>query len=324
MKQSRFLDKINTDKKVVALTFDDGPDCENFLEILNILGENEIKCTFFLTGTVVETFPDYSNMILQKGHEIGNHSYSHAKFDQLGKDSIRAEIIKTEKAMINILGVDPRPLFKSPFNIYNNNILDMVGRLGYTYAVSASIITADCFGVSAEVTAKNIINNVQPGTVLLMHIRRSNNTIEALPLIIKGLSDIGYTFVTISELIALEQKYLRPKIINGSSGEAVRELQKFLNELGYDLGPIDGSFGPLTEIAVRTFQFDQGLEADGIVEDNTWAAIERKLKSLQEVAHNSHKSLLLKKDSKVKCKNNIKKKRIVHKILSFFTFESKK
>lgn len=317
MKQPRLLDKISTDNKVIALTFDDGPDGDNILDLLHILDGNNIKCTFFLTGRVVETFPDYSNMIIQQGHEIGNHSYSHTKLDQLSKDSIKAEIIKTEKAMTNILGVDPKPLFKSPYNVYNKNILDVLGNLGYNYVVSASTITADFSGDSVEDTSAKIINSVKPGAILLMHISRSSHAIEALPLIIKGIENIGYRLTTVSELISLEQKSARPPIKYGSSGETVRELQKQLNKLGYDPCPIDGIFGPLTEIAVRTFQFDESLVVDGIVKDNTWTAIEKKLNTLNKDSKNSNRGLLTKKESSEMRNNGITRKTMISKVFDF-------
>lgn len=318
MTQSRIIEKINTANKIIALTFHDGPDGENIMDLLDILDSANIKCTFFLAGKAVEIFPDYSNMIVQRGHEIANHSFSHIKLNELNQDSIKSEIIKTEKAIVNILGVDPKPLFRSPYNIYNQNILDTAGNLGYLYSISPVLVSVDCPEISAENIVEEILRKVSPGTILSIHINRNNHLKEVLPEIINGIKSNGYNFATVSDLISIQQRAPRPELKSGNSGEAVRELQRSLDELGYELGEIDGIFGPLTENAVRTFQFDHGILVSGIVENKTWIAIETEQESLNKTDKCSCRDIIGKRIDKKIQNSNTTGKTVLNKIFSFF------
>lgn len=306
MTQSRFIERVDTEEKVMALTFDDGPSGVDPVNLLNILAEKQTRCTFFLVGRGIEILPDHASRIIQRGHEIANHSYSHVDLGKLSEASIKAEIMKAENAMTNILGVDPKPFFRVPYNICNEVILDMAGNLGYSYTISSSIVVDDYNGAQDHEIIQRIMDSAGPGVIVTMDAGMRNYSEKALLGIIKGLQDMGYSLVTISELLSLEKSHLRPMLKSGSAGDEVAQIQKSLRLLGYDHIEIDGTFGPLTEIAVRTFQLDEGLTIDGIVANNVWEAVERRLNKL--IA--SHKT---------KPSVNIKKfiKKNIRKILSF-------
>lgn len=276
--QSRFIEKVNTDQKVIALTFDDGPRGVNPIDLLSILAENSIVCTFFLVGKGIEIMPDYASMILHQGHQIANHSYNHFELDSLKQATIKAEIIKTENAMINILGINPKPFFRVPYNKYNETILNIAGSLGYSFTISSSMVAYKHAEEPNEEVIKRVLDYVKPGAIITMDAGMRNYPKEVLVGIINGLKNMGYRLITVSELMALEKNYSHSVVKIGSIGEDVRYIQKLLSQLGYKYMRIDGVFGPLTEAAVKAFQLDEGLVTDGIVENNTWEAIEGKVK----------------------------------------------
>jgi peptidoglycan-N-acetylglucosamine deacetylase len=278
--QSRFIERVDTEKKAMALTFDDGPSGVDPVNLLNILAEKQIRCTFFLVGRGVETLPDHASRIIQRGHEIANHSYSHVDLGKLSKASVKAEIMKAESAMTNILGVDPKPFFRVPYNICNQAVLDVAGNLGYSYTISSSVVVENYNGAQDNEIIKRIMDSAGPGVIVTMDAGMRNYSEKVLLGIIKGLQDMGYSLLTISELLSLEKSHLRPMLKTGSTGAEVAQIQKSLYLLGYDHIEVDGVFGPLTEIAVRTFQLDEGLSIDGIVANNVWEAVERRLNKL--------------------------------------------
>jgi peptidoglycan/xylan/chitin deacetylase (PgdA/CDA1 family)/lysozyme family protein len=261
----------------MALTFDAGSDSSNAKAILDILRANNIKSTFFLTGQNAEKYPDIARLIYGEGHEIGNHSYSHPYFTQINGDAIISQIRKCETAIKAATGQYPIKLFRPPYGSYNSAVLDAVGAAGYPSTVMWTIDTIDWAGTSADAMVKKVISNAQPGAIVLMHVGGGTNTPQALPLMIAGLKDLGYSFIRLSQIISLPQQPSRPVLRRGSSGSDVVYLQQSLFSLGYNSKPIDGKFGPITETAVKAFQRDNKIAVDGVVGPITWMTLEKKL-----------------------------------------------
>lgn len=268
MGKSIVISKVSTTIKVMALTFDDGSDAANLLELLNILASNNIQCTLFLTGRATEAHPALIRKIVEQGHEIGNHSYSHPQFTQITTASMEAEMIKAEKSIINVTGVNPRPLFRPPYGSYNLSVLEVVGNLGYTRTLMWTIDTIGWNGTPAETMIEKVLDNAQPGAIVLMHTGGGTHTVEALPKMIVDLKSKGYTLTTVSKMLEGVPEPVRPIVRKGSTGALVKELQEVLTELGFNPGLIDGIFGSLTEAAVRAFQTLKNLVVDGIVGKN--------------------------------------------------------
>lgn len=285
MAQSTVISRVATNEKLIALTFDAGSDAANTASILNILAANSVKSTFFLTGQYADRNPSSTKAILQQGHEIGNHSYSHPHMNQLGLSAIESEVRRCENAIINATGVKPVPLFRPPYGEYNSTVLTAVGNTGYPRTMMWTIDTIDWNGTPANTMITKVLNNAQPGAIVLMHVGSGTHTTEALPEMIQGLKARGYTLTTLTRMLSITPAPSHPLLRSGSRGPAVIELQQALSKLGYNPGPIDGIFGQKTEAAVRAFQSAKGLVVDGIVGPKTWAAIDSALKNLPKPTH---------------------------------------
>ncbi|KHE69886.1 polysaccharide deacetylase family protein, partial [Halobacillus sp. BBL2006] len=120
---SKFVTKGNTAGKLVALTFDDGSDGTNIGKILQILSSQKVTSTFFLTGSGTDNHPQSIKNIAAAGHELANHSYSHADFTQLTASEIKTELSETDAIVRSITGQTTQPLFRAPFGSVNSAVL---------------------------------------------------------------------------------------------------------------------------------------------------------------------------------------------------------
>ena len=201
---SQLISKGSTSGKKVALTFDDGDDGGNTLAILQTLSDNGIKGTFFLTGKAVSSHPDKVKAIVNQGHVIGNHSYSHPDFTQLTAEQIKLELDKTETIVMNTTGTTTKPLFRPPNGAYDSAVLQILGNNGYSKTIYWTIDTLDWQGKSASEIKQKVLGSITPGAIILMHLGSGAvNTPAALPGIISGLKAEGYQFVTIPELLGM-------------------------------------------------------------------------------------------------------------------------
>lgn len=199
----------DTEENKIALTFDDGPNPIYTSQILDILKQYNIKATFFLIGKNVEAFPEVAKRIIQEGHSIGNHTYSHPELLLKKKTSIRYQIEKTEEAIIKATDIKPH-LFRPPYGADSPGVFLEAEELGYIvveWSVSGGNGAKD---PKAEKITHKILSATKNGAIILLHdgdrlihnIDRSQ-LVKALPLIIKTLKQQGYEFVTVDELLGL-------------------------------------------------------------------------------------------------------------------------
>lgn len=201
---SKWIMKGNTSSKVVALTFDDGSDGTNIQRILNILSDHNVKATFFLTGSGTADHPQAIKNIAAQGHQLGNHSYSHPDFTKLTAAQIKRELDRTEAIVKSTTGKSTKPIFRAPFGSTNSAVLQAVGNAGYTHTLHWDIDTIDWRGYSKTQVLNKVMNNVVPGSIVLMHTGAgAPGTPAALPEMITKLKAQGYKFVTISQLLNL-------------------------------------------------------------------------------------------------------------------------
>lgn len=201
---SVYVTKGATSSKVVALTFDDGSDGTNINKILDILSAHNVKATFFLTGSGAEKHPQAIKNIAAKGHQLGNHSYSHPDFRTLSAAQMKSQLDRTETIIKNLTGKSTKPIFRAPYGSVNSNVLAGVGAAGYGYTIQWNIDTIDWRGDSATTITNKVVNNIVPGTIVLMHTGAgAPGTPTALPNIITELKAKGYSFVTVSQLLNL-------------------------------------------------------------------------------------------------------------------------
>lgn len=207
--QQRFPDTIvlsapPTENKV-ALTFDDGPDPRFTPQILDLLAEYNIQATFFVTGARAEAFPELVQRIIDEGHIIGNHTYSHVNLVEANDiATLEEEVQRTEDIIYDIADFRTR-LFRAPYGFLYDELVEKLDEMNYS-VVGWSVDSLDWQEAAPEVIAYNVISNIHPGAIILMHDGAGEtgdrtNTIEALRLIIPNLTDQGLEFETVPELL---------------------------------------------------------------------------------------------------------------------------
>ena len=195
--------RANDDMKI-ALTFDDGPHPKNTPKILDILAEYGIKATFFEVGENIELYPEVSRRVVAEGHEIGNHTYTHAYISKISEDALRKEIQKTEDVLREITGERP-VVFRPPGGYYNDASLKVVEKMGYR-SVLWSLDTRDWSMLKCGAIVSKVEKNVKGGDIILFHDLEDKRlaTPAALREILPFLVENGYEFVTISQMIENE------------------------------------------------------------------------------------------------------------------------
>ncbi len=198
---------VDTAEKKVAFSFDASWGAERTQQILDTLKEYEIKTTFFLTGFWVEDYPEYVKLIVEEGHELGNHTFSHPHMNSLTPGQIREELEKLEQMLIEVAGQKPS-LFRPPFGEYNNEVIRVAGEMGYK-SIQWSIDSLDWQNISKEELINRVTSRAHKGAIILFH-NNGLHTAAALPEIIEYYQKHGYQIVPISELIYHENYYIDP------------------------------------------------------------------------------------------------------------------
>ncbi|MTI79636.1 MAG: polysaccharide deacetylase family sporulation protein PdaB [Firmicutes bacterium] len=193
---------VDTDEKVLALTFDwsYGVDVAN--PILDTLKERNIKCTFFLSGPAALKYPDISKRIAEEGHEIASHGHQHVDFNKLPKEKIKENILNAHQSIKEATGKEAS-LIRCPNGSWKGGeVLQAANEVGYT-VIQWDTDSLDWFkDRNAEQIAQNVLKNVHPGDIILMHASDvTDRTPKALPIVLDGLEKEGYKIVTVSELL---------------------------------------------------------------------------------------------------------------------------
>ncbi len=187
--------------KRIALSFDDGPSKQNTEEILSVLEEYGVKATFFVIGKNAQRDPERIRSIWEAGHEIGNHTYTHAYISKLEEAQIRSEIQKTEDVLFEITGEKTR-VFRPPGGFYDDKSVKILEEMGYR-SILWSLDTRDwCMPKSEKIVSK-IEDLAREGDIILFHDLDDKRlpTPEALKKVIPYLIDNGYEIVTVSQLL---------------------------------------------------------------------------------------------------------------------------
>jgi len=158
---------FHTADEYVYLTFDDGPHPIATPTVLQELKKYNIRATFFLRGQNVQKFPDLVRQIQNEGHQIANHSFTHANLFFKKRPFIRDEILRTQETIETITGTHPR-YFRPPYGYLNWTIMDVLLELGLT-CVLWDVDSKDYRLNSAEDIASRVIPNAKNGSILLFH-----------------------------------------------------------------------------------------------------------------------------------------------------------
>lgn len=191
---------VESKEKVVALSFDAAWGNEDTQKILDILKENDIKVTFFMTGEWVKKYPEDVKKIAADGHALGNHSENHKKMSTISVDECKQEILAVHNKVMELTGVEME-VFRPPYGDYDDKLVDVTYELGY-YPIQWSVDSLDWKNYGVANIVDTVVNHkaLENGSIILMH-NGSKYTADALQGVIDGLKKKGYTFVTIPELI---------------------------------------------------------------------------------------------------------------------------
>lgn len=191
-------------KKQVALTFDDGPDSVYTPQILDVLSQNQVRGTFFLMGNRAKLFPDVVKRIVQEGHVVGNHTMTHPDILKLTTEKTRENISQAEDTLTPLIGYRTA-LFRSPYGSLDAERIKEIEKLGYKI-IAWNVDSLDWKSLTAEQVKYNILENAKAGSIILQHSaggkgENLSGSVEALGEVITELKKVGYSFVTIPEIL---------------------------------------------------------------------------------------------------------------------------
>jgi peptidoglycan/xylan/chitin deacetylase (PgdA/CDA1 family) len=202
---------LETKDKAIALTFDDGPSPPYTEEILDILKKNNIKATFFVIGQNLKAYPQLGQKIVAEGHVIANHTWSHS-YRQFSPSGAAHEIDATAAMIYKVTGVQPS-IFRPPGGFLHNGVADYAKQQKYFVALWSADAN-DWKRPSPEALANNVLRESRSGGMALMHDGggERSHTVKALPTIIAELKKRGYRFVTVPELLEMQDKESKAKV----------------------------------------------------------------------------------------------------------------
>lgn len=186
-----------TGNKVIALTFDDGPGPYT-AHLLDVLDQYGAKATFFLIGSKVSSQANVVRSIHARGHQLGNHSWSHPELPKLPVDQIAGEIDRTNDAIKQATGVTPA-ILRPPYGAVNGVVLEQL-RLRGMSSILWSVDTRDWADRNSDIVCSRAVAGARPGAIILMHDIHQTS-VGAVPCILSALKQQGYSFVTVQGLL---------------------------------------------------------------------------------------------------------------------------
>ena len=188
---------VERDDNVIAVTFDASWGADNTPKLLDILDEYDAKCTFFLVGLWVDKYPDMVQAIVERGHEIGNHSATHPHMSKLSESKMMEELRMMSDKVEKLTGVRPT-LFRPPYGDYNNSVIRTVRSAGYE-AVQWSVDSLDWKNISPQDMIRRA-GKVGKGDIILFH-NDSQYLLDALPTLLQSYKEQGLQMVKVSDIL---------------------------------------------------------------------------------------------------------------------------
>lgn len=192
---------VQTEQKKVAISFDAAWGADKTEQIMENLKEFDANATFFLVGFWVDKYGDMVKKIDEQGFEIGTHSNTHPDMTTLSKQAMSDELDLSISLIQNITNKKVE-LFRPPYGAYNNTLIEVCEEKGL-YPIQWDVDSLDWKGLSAQEIAQRIIGGVKSGSIILCH-NNSDHIVEALPILLARLKQMGYTVCSVGDLIVKE------------------------------------------------------------------------------------------------------------------------
>ncbi len=189
---------VQKDYKVVSISFDAAWGNEDTQQLIDTLAKYGVKATFFVVGEWVDKYPESVKALFDAGHEVMNHSNTHAHYPQLSADEVVADLNACNDKIEAVTGVRPT-LVRLPYGDYDDHSINAVRSIGME-PIQWDVDSLDWKDLSAGEITQRVTGKVQPGSIVLFH-NAALHTPEALPGIIQALLQDGYTFIPISQMI---------------------------------------------------------------------------------------------------------------------------
>ncbi|WP_228055796.1 polysaccharide deacetylase family protein [Lusitaniella coriacea] len=196
--------QVPAERKVIALTFDDGPWPGTTNDILYILKKNNIKATFFFLGRNVQNFPELAKIVVNHGHVLANHTWSHP-YRQHSEAAAASEINRTTEIIYKLTGAKS-VLFRPPGGYLTNGLATYAAKQNQSVVMWSA--DSQDYRTSSANMVRNVLRDASPGGIVLMHDGGGDRrkTVNALPVIIDKLKAQGYEFVTVPELMEMQKQ----------------------------------------------------------------------------------------------------------------------
>src|SRR5690554_1940064 len=199
-KHPTFIAQVQTTQKVIAITFDDGPNAYYTPILLDLFLGYNAKATFFTIGQQLEANREIAVAAHAAGHELGNHTYSHPHLPELDREQQLFELEQTERLIMDITGSKPLT-FRPPYFEYNEDSISVIESFNYRNISAMNIETEDWREPGVERILDKTRDYMIPGSILLFHdgFGDRSQTVEAVRILLEEYSAQGFQFVTVSE-----------------------------------------------------------------------------------------------------------------------------
>ena len=211
--------RLNTDRRIVALTYDDGPNPPYTERLLDVLAKHNVKATFFMIGNRIEKHPETVNRVIAEGHQLGNHTYSHPLLGFLPPSYVQRQIERTDN-LLRQHGISEQIVLRAPMLTRFLPVAYVLEKTDRTH-ISCNVWSWDWTTQNpdkiTETVLKKTLSSTGAGSIIVLHDGKAENknanrsgTIEATDRIITALKQDGYQFVRLSDVITLPtpQKFL--------------------------------------------------------------------------------------------------------------------
>ncbi|MCR5861378.1 polysaccharide deacetylase family protein [Flavobacterium sp. J372] len=196
-----FCSNKDVTEKLIAITFDDGPTPET-PKVLELLKKYDVKATFFCIGRQIEKYPDILQQVIDEGHTVGNHTYSHSpKMSLWNTEAVSKELTKTDEIIYNIVGVRTK-LYRPPYGVTFPQLARSI-KVTKHKVIGWNIRSLDAVIDDEQHILKRITSRLKPGSIILLHdtSQKSVNVLEQLLVI---LQRENYKPVTVDKLLNIK------------------------------------------------------------------------------------------------------------------------